>query len=1085
MELALAREDLWDIVEGTDIIPEEGKSEEIAKATTLWKKNNKKALAIMCQGINDSELTNIRKCKSAAEAWKALDKIYETKGLARKLYLRKRFYNFEMVETDSMQQNINILTDLADQLAGVGIEVTDEDMAMQLLNSLPESYDTLITMLESRDKLEADFVKARLLQEEARQNEGSTSKENAAFLSKRKNQSSKSTNKYDKKNDKSIKCYHCGKPGHKKPECRKLKAELEGKNHANVDDKEESDSGKSALISIRKDNDYVVDQSQNNLDQPHKNRRCHIEYYNSIFLAYQEELPLCLDTLELDADVGSGFDADVRHTLRSYSLSGSRSGPSGHMDVTGLDFSADVDNYCRSLGPSDHRCGPSGQLDLELDIGQDMDTGLRTGLTSMGSKAQMLARGKAGTISCSDETASINSSDSTSGRMVGNNTTPTTTYARHSNGNVKLSSEWSNERENKNFTQKPDYPVRTNNAELSSQQADEQNSNTLYVKPTNVPYVTDTPNVTSASDVSVSNMLFSNWSNAHSIELSNASVLNASNRATNTVRSVNEIMYLYTLTAIIIVLNFISTASSMIATAWSFNPTTVDVAITKGVRPDSNAPSASVSNTLVKADSTTHSTSVLNASAPNVLNANDQNALLGLYSVAGNNDALKSSATRHSVLASVNAPSHKKNRSDKSPNDEAIASLHVSNVKNVSNVQHKPYSKPWSTRPLSHMALRLSISARIDTLPHKNKSDNPPNVAIAPLRAPSNVATIAPLRGDPSDKNNTVTAPLKRAKLTDSVRNVLNRLREFLSRPKAPTILNGSATGVPTMSITDHSSASTYEAKFEDRANGLNMEMVSNSSSTTSTKDMASRSKTTIDTQIFLSEPTTVSSGSITLDAPKHKLLTQIANAAFIRKAAHSSNSGECDHWFVDSGATQHMSSKRDHFQTYKDTTPSLVHMADGRTILAKGVGMMDLKLKVGQEIQDGHLQGVLYVPDLRGNLFSVDKTVELGNKVMFDKSGCVIKDNYGKTIATASKRQSLYQLDTIHIPTQANLASQADNADLWHRRLGHLSIDGMKKLKDGMVKDLNLNSNAPLNFCEACIQGKQHRTPFPSGTST
>ena len=42
-----------------------------------------------------------------------------------------------------------------------------------------------------------------------------------------------------------------------------------------------------------------------------------------------------------------------------------------------------------------------------------------------------------------------------------------------------------------------------------------------------------------------------------------------------------------------------------------------------------------------------------------------------------------------------------------------------------------------------------------------------------------------------------------------------------------------------------------------------------------------------------------------------------------------------------------------------------------------------------------------------------------------------------------------------------------------------------MKKLKDGMVKDLNLNSNAPLNFCEASIHGKQHRTPFPSWTST
>ena len=45
------------------------------------------------------------------------------------------------------------------------------------------------------------------------------------------------------------------------------------------------------------------------------------------------------------------------------------------------------------------------------------------------------------------------------------------------------------------------------------------------------------------------------------------------------------------------------------------------------------------------------------------------------------------------------------------------------------------------------------------------------------------------------------------------------------------------------------------------------------------------------------------------------------------------------------------MSSKREQFKTYKDAKLSLIHMANGSTITAQGVGMIELKLKVGQEI--------------------------------------------------------------------------------------------------------------------------------------
>lgn len=204
-------------------------------------------------------------------------------------------------------------------------------------------------------------------------------------------------------------------------------------------------------------------------------------------------------------------------------------------------------------------------------------------------------------------------------------------------------------------------------------------------------------------------------------------------------------------------------------------------------------------------------------------------------------------------------------------------------------------------------------------------------------------------------------------------------------------------------------------------------------------------------------------------------------NVAYMGKTEPSR---QYDHWFIDSGATQHMCCRKEWIQNYKDSTPSHIQVADGNTIIAKGEGTVDLLFKVGQQILEGTLHQVLYVPDLHGNLFSVNQTVSLGNKVIFNTSGCVIKDNKGATIAVASKSQNLYQLDAVRTPNQAHLANQAGNVNLWHRRLGHLSIDGIKELAKGMVEGIDPGAKFELGFCEACVHGKQHRAPFPNSTS-
>ena len=103
--------------------------------------------------------------------------------------------------------------------------VSDEDIAMTLLCSLPELYENLIIALKSRaDDLTAEFVQARLLQEEARRKENNPVKqEDSAFILKNKGkgdiQKGKRRVQYSQKKKFSFKCFNCGKEGHKAAEC--------------------------------------------------------------------------------------------------------------------------------------------------------------------------------------------------------------------------------------------------------------------------------------------------------------------------------------------------------------------------------------------------------------------------------------------------------------------------------------------------------------------------------------------------------------------------------------------------------------------------------------------------------------------------------------------------------------------------------------------------------------------------------------------------------------------------------------------------------------------------------------------------
>eukprot|EP00644_Phytophthora_capsici_P019050 jgi/Phyca11/133206/e_gw1.358.9.1 len=103
----------------------------------LWE--SRKALAIICLAMEDSQLPLVRSANDAYDAWSRLEGHFEKKSLANKLFLRRRFFTTVMVEGDDVLEHINKIKTLAEQLDAVGAPVSEDDLVITLLASLNES----------------------------------------------------------------------------------------------------------------------------------------------------------------------------------------------------------------------------------------------------------------------------------------------------------------------------------------------------------------------------------------------------------------------------------------------------------------------------------------------------------------------------------------------------------------------------------------------------------------------------------------------------------------------------------------------------------------------------------------------------------------------------------------------------------------------------------------------------------------------------------------------------------------------------------------------------------------------------------
>uniref|UniRef100_A0A2N9FFW3 Integrase catalytic domain-containing protein n=1 Tax=Fagus sylvatica TaxID=28930 RepID=A0A2N9FFW3_FAGSY len=179
------------------------------------------------------------------------------------------------------------------------------------------------------------------------------------------------------------------------------------------------------------------------------------------------------------------------------------------------------------------------------------------------------------------------------------------------------------------------------------------------------------------------------------------------------------------------------------------------------------------------------------------------------------------------------------------------------------------------------------------------------------------------------------------------------------------------------------------------------------------------------------------------------------------------------DEWVIDSVASYHVTPRKEFFTMYKARNLGRVKMGNKSYADIVGIGDICVETNTGYTLK---LKDVRHIPDMHLNLISVsvlDKEgyeSHLGNgKWKLFKGSLVFAR--GKICCTVYKTQVMLCRDVV------NAAQDDFTPDLWHKWLAHMSEKELQILAKKSL--IPFAKGMPLNSCDYCLFGKQHRVSF------
>lgn len=184
------------------------------------------------------------------------------------------------------------------------------------------------------------------------------------------------------------------------------------------------------------------------------------------------------------------------------------------------------------------------------------------------------------------------------------------------------------------------------------------------------------------------------------------------------------------------------------------------------------------------------------------------------------------------------------------------------------------------------------------------------------------------------------------------------------------------------------------------------------------------------------------------------------------------------DTWFLDTGASNHMTGRRDVFADLDTSIGGTVKFGDGSVVEIKGRGTILFACGNGDHRA---LTDAYYIPRLRSNIVSLGQ---------LDENGCHVDIRYGilklfdrqqRLLARVPRARNRLYVVALDIAKPVCLAAvHTDDSWRWHARYGHLNFNVLRKLaRLGMVRGLPRIEHVE-QLCDGCLVGKQRRASFP-----
>ena len=179
----------------------------------------------------------------------------------------------------------------------------------------------------------------------------------------------------------------------------------------------------------------------------------------------------------------------------------------------------------------------------------------------------------------------------------------------------------------------------------------------------------------------------------------------------------------------------------------------------------------------------------------------------------------------------------------------------------------------------------------------------------------------------------------------------------------------------------------------------------------------------------------------------------------------------------IDSASNDHIVNTDKYFDCFVELKhPVHFKVADQGIMTATKLGHIRFSLQG----HDAYFKNVYYAEKAHQNLLSTARINDNGFRIVLESHGAEIIDTCNNNVIMRARREgNCYLLSIRPIISQASVCAinRESQTFLWHRRLGHLNFQDLKKIGDR--EGLPIKSIASDQLCEYCVYDKQCKKGF------